>query len=153
MRILPTGTPFDDAFLFFDAAIPPMYQHLLHDPNYTERFRVVHALCQSSANVLYATAWIEQGNFAWAAAYIDDKACFYAVSRSEHYRLVGARRMVRYSVEAAVDMHILSGHTGPWEPELIELCRETQDVVGNAEGPAPLIILPLLINGAEVVRC
>lgn len=142
MNITPTGTPFDDTLLFFDALVPAKFRHLLADRDYADRYRIVHGICQSSTGIIYCTAWVEHGPLAWSCAFIEGERAFYAVSRSDHYALVGARQIIRYPLDVAVTMSVLFG-CGPWDPMMINLCRETMEVVGNARGPRPLVIVPV----------
>lgn len=120
--IKPTGTCFDDAIDFLQAAVSE------HPTWALNHLRLVHGICLSPRDALppdvpFSHGWVEQDReIVIQAGIIGGVTGFYGLPRRHHYAIMRVQCITVYTVEEAWERNRIHRHFGPWESSYRDLC-------------------------------
>lgn len=121
----------------FDDALDLLCARLRKNPELADSglFVVVHAICLipegPDEGERFAHAWLEEGGeTAWQGGILDGQHIAYAVSARELGRELRMEKAWRYTPREVAAENEKHGTYGPWEPELLALCKDKRKRTG-----------------------
>lgn len=133
--IHPTHTCFDDSLdLMVD--LLKAQEEPGGDRTLVDRLRLVHGTCQAPDGHLYTHAWledIENGVATFTGIHQGERRHFQTPT-AEYHEHLKMQDLIRYSYSQAFAWNRASGHYGPWDPRLRELCGRDVPAPPGSEG-------------------
>ena len=84
---------------------------------------IVHAIIAPDGEPM-AHAWIEQGARVFFTGLIGGERVFCECEREEYYRESRISQRITYTLWEAYAVEKITGHYGPWDPQIKRLCKE-----------------------------
>lgn len=124
MKLLPTGTCFDDAAEFILAESQKDKTPILEG-----KMLIVHGICFAANIGMYAHAWIEFDGQCFDAKMVDGEKVFVEYEIDRFYRMFDVKKRTKYTIDEFLKQTRIFNITGPFEDSYKMLCKQKDNEI------------------------